>query len=98
MRCVFFSRKKDDVKRKPVVDDRCKPLEDNTQQNAEHKVALWILKQDFNELINRRKERLQNYTGSILNIQESSYAISTVDMTKEELDELYDEVGALAIP
>lgn len=94
---LLFGIKKD-YKGKLAGPDRCKPLDDNTQQNADQKVALWILHEDFSALINRRQDRLQQYKGDTLNIKESSYTISSVNLTRDEIDKLYDEVGALGIP
>ncbi|BFZ14911.1 hypothetical protein BsWGS_17950 [Bradybaena similaris] len=94
---ILFGIKKD-YKGKVAGPDRCKPLDDNTQQNSDQKVALWILREDFSALINRRQDRLQQYKGDTLHIKESSYTISTVNLTRDEIDKLYDEVGALGIP
>ncbi|KAK0060673.1 platelet endothelial aggregation receptor 1 [Biomphalaria pfeifferi] len=75
-----------------------KPLgQDHEQQDSDVKVALWVLSQNFEEFIQRRKERLANYQGNILEIQESLYSIPKVDI-EGDIHDLYDEIAPLELP
>ncbi|KAH9509915.1 hypothetical protein Btru_044606 [Bulinus truncatus] len=75
-----------------------KPLgQDHEQQDADVKVALWVLSQNFDEFIQRRKERLATYQGNILEMQESIYSIPKIDI-EEDIHDLYDEIAPLELP
>ncbi|CAL1526032.1 unnamed protein product [Lymnaea stagnalis] len=75
-----------------------KPLgQDHEQQDADLKVAQWILAQDFEEFIQRRRERLANYKGNILDIKESVYEIPEVELDVD-IHQLYDEIAPLELP
>lgn len=71
--------------------------EEDDEQDPDQKVAFWILTQNFSELIDRRRKRLREYKGNILEIKESPYRISEVSEI-EDIHALYDDLEHLAIP
>ncbi|GFN81791.1 multiple epidermal growth factor-like domains 10 [Plakobranchus ocellatus] len=70
---------------------------DYEEQDPDQKVALWILKQDFSELIERRKKRLKEYDGNPLYISESPYRLSDFSEIAD-VHALYDELQQLGVP
>lgn len=98
---IAFDVKKP-VTHKPPVEKPAgqgKPLgEDHEQQDSDLKVAEWVLSQDFDLFINRRKERLANFQGNILEIEETVYDIPRVSLEGEDIHILYDEIAPLELP
>ncbi|GFS22573.1 multiple epidermal growth factor-like domains 10 [Elysia marginata] len=70
---------------------------EDDEQDPDQKVAFWILAQNFLELIDRRKKRLRDYRGDVLNIIESPYKISEVSEISD-IHKLYDDLEHLGIP